>query len=216
MKLRIPSFVLVGATLALAACATPPPGSPGWTAQQEQKKQEDRVVTVKDSVNEVPSWYLSPPTDEFSIYAPGTATSADLQLAIDKAVLGAKRSLADRINSKLSSKMKEFLSESGAGENTQVLSEAERVTSNLITEVNLAGYNITEKKLISAGQQYRAYVLAQYPLGNANRILVDQVKKNDILQGRLRASKAFQELEQEIKNARVGAGQEAEKTVKAE
>ncbi|EME72030.1 hypothetical protein H261_00585 [Paramagnetospirillum caucaseum] len=192
--------------LTLAACAGPQPGSPAWTASQEQKKQEVRAETVKASVDDLPSWYASPPNDEFSIYAPGTATSTDLQFAEDKAVLGAKRSLADRINSKLSSKMKEFLSESGAGENTQVMAESERVTSNLITEVNLSGYAITEKKFVPAGQQYRAYVLLQYPLGSANRILVDQVNKNSLLQGKVRASKAFQDLERDIQDARKGAG----------
>jgi len=193
-------------SLTLAACASPEPGTPAFTAQQEQNKQDARVATVKASVDDLPSWFTTPPTDEFSIYAPGTAASSDLQFAEDKAVLGAKRAMADRINSKLSSKMKEFLSESGAGENAQVQAESERVTSNLITEVNLTGYNITQKKFVPAGQQYRAYVLLQYPLGQANRILVDQVHKDNILQGKLRASKAFQELEKDIRDARDANG----------
>ena len=191
--------------LTLAACASPPPpGSPGWAAAQEQKKQEARTETVKASVDDLPSWYTSPPNDEFSIYAAGAATSSDLQFAEDKAVLGAKRAMADRINSKLSSKLKEFVAESGAGENTQVQAESERVTSNLITEVNLSGYTITQKKFVPAGTQYRAYVLLQDPLGAANRVLVDQVNKNAVLQGKVKASKAFQELEKDIQDSRAG------------
>ncbi len=192
--------------LSLSACASPEPGSPAWTAEQQQKKQETRVEEVKASMDDMPSWYAKPPIDEFSLYAPGAATSSDLQFAEDKAVLGAKRALADRINSRLSSKMKEFISESGAVENAQVLAEGERVTSNLITEVNLSGYTIVEKKFFPAGTQYRAYVLLQYPLGNANRILVDQVKKNSLLQSKLRASKAFEELEKDIREAREKPG----------
>ncbi|MBX9635122.1 MAG: hypothetical protein K2X44_09090 [Magnetospirillum sp.] len=199
--------------LTLAACASPQPGTPAWTAQQEQKKQEARADAVKASVDDLPSWVTNPPSDEFSIYAPGTATSSDLQFAEDKAILGAKRALADRINSKLSSKMKEFLSESGTGESPQLLAESERVTSNLITEVNLSGYAIPQKKFVPAGQQYRAYVLLQYPLGSANRILVDQVNKNSLLQGKVRASKAFQDLEKDIQDARKSgaAGEPAKK-----
>lgn len=208
-------FAAVGA-VALAACASPDPGSPAWTAQQAQKKEEARADAVKASVSEIPSWYATPPNDEFSIYAPGTATSSDLQFALDKAVLAAKRSLADRVNSKLSSKMKEFISESGASENAQVLTESERVTSNLITEVNLTGYAVTERKMIPSGNQYRAYVLVQYPLGSANRLLVEQVKKNDLLQGKLRASKAFQELEKDIREARGGGNSAKSETPKAE
>jgi hypothetical protein len=191
----------------LAACASPQPGTPAWTAQQEQRKQEARAEAVKSTLDDLPSWYASPPVDEHSIYAPGTATSTDLQFAEDKAILGAKRALADRINGRLSAKLKEFISESGSGESPQLLTESERVTSNLITEVNVAGYTITEKKFIPMGQQYRAVVLLQYPLGSANRILVDQVNKNSILQGKVRASKAFQELEKDIQDARkAGAG----------
>jgi hypothetical protein len=195
------ALIAILGSLTLVACTAPQAGTPEWTAQQDQKRQDARADAVKAAVDEMPSWVTNPPTDEFSIYAAGTATSADLQFAEDKAVLGAKRSLADRINSKLSSKMKEFLSESGTAENTQALAESERVTSNLITEVNLSGYNVTQKKFFPAGQQYRSYVLLQYPLGNANRILVDQVNKNSLLQGKVRASKAFQDLEKDIESA---------------
>ncbi len=157
---------------------------------------------MKSSVSELPSWYTNVPVDQYSIYSPGTSTSADLQFAEDKAILNAKRSLADRINSRISAKMKEFLSESGATENATVMAESERVTSNLITEVNLSGYNITEKKFVPSGSQYRVFVLLQYPMGSANRILVDQVNKNNVLEGRLRSSKAFQDLEKDIRESR--------------
>lgn len=192
--------------LALGACASPQPGTPAFTAQQEQKKQEARVETVKSGVDELPSWYANPPVDEFSIFAPGNGTSSDLQFAEDKAVLGAKRALADRIKSVLSAKMKQIVSESGADENSQLIRNGEQTTTNLITEVNLSGYNITQKKFVPAGTQYRAYVLLQYPLGNANRILVDQINKNSLLESKLRASKAFQELERDIQAARKNTG----------
>jgi hypothetical protein len=194
-------LTILGA-VALSACSSPDPGSPGWLAQLAQKKEEARTTAVRDSVSELPSWYNTPPNDEFSVYAPGTSTSTDLQFALDKAILAAKRSVADRLNSKLSSKLKEYLSESGASESVLVISESERITSNLITEVNLTGYAVTERKIISAGNQYRAYVLVQYPLGSANRLLVDQVKKSKLLNGQLRASKAFQDLESDIRDAR--------------
>ena len=194
-------FTIVGA-LTLGACASPQPGSPAFTVQQEQKKQEARTETVKTTANDLPSWYVTLPIDEFSIYAAGNGTSADLQFAEDKAVLGAKRALADRIKGILSSKMKQIVSESGADETSQLIQNGEQTTTNLITEVNLAGYNITEKKFVPVGTQYRAYVLMQYPLGNANRILVDQINKNSLLESKLRASKAFLELERDIQSAR--------------
>ena len=200
--MRIQTAIILGTALTVAACASPEPGTPAFTAKMEQQKQEARADAVKSAISDLPSWYTSPPTDDVSVYAAGTSTSSDLQFAEDKAVLGAKRALADRINSKLSAKMKEFVSETGAGENVHVLAESERVTSNLITEVNLSGYTVKDKKFIPAGSQYRVYVLLQYPLGTANRMLVDQVGKDNLLEGQLRASKAYQDLEKDIQDAR--------------
>ncbi len=186
----------------ISGCATPKPGSPEAVYEQEQKKEEARVEATEETVEELPGWFLNLPQDEHSVYAAGTATSPDLQLAMDKGILNAKRTLADSINGLLSSKMKEFITEVGSGEDTEVISEVERVTTNLITEVNVAGYKQAEAKVLPQGKQYRAYILLQYPLGKANRVLVDQVKKNRILEGKLRASKAFKDLEEEIKRAR--------------
>ncbi len=186
----------------VAGCASPSPGSPAAVYQEQVKKEEARVEAVDKTVGELPDWYLNLPTDANSVFAAGTATSPDLQMAMDKGTMNAKRTLADRINGLLSSKMKEFITESGQGEDTVVITEAERVTSNLITEVNVAGYSQADAKVLAQGNRYRAYVLLRYPVGKANRLLVDRVKKNRVLEGKLRASKAFKELEDEIKRAR--------------
>ena len=196
----IMALVLAGGFV--AGCASPEPGSPKSVYQEQQKKEEARVAKVEQTVEELPDWYTNLPKSANSVFAAGTATSPDLQLALDKGTLNAKRTLADRINGLLSSKMKEFVTEIGQGEDTEVLTEAERVTTNLITEVNVSGYSQADAKILSQGNKYRAYVLLEYPIGKANRILVDQVKKNRILEGKLRASKAFKELEEEIKRAR--------------
>jgi len=44
--------------------------------------------------------------------------------------------------------------------------------------------------------------LLRYPLGESNKVVADQVKKSKVLDTKLRASKAFQDLEQEIEAAR--------------
>jgi hypothetical protein len=193
------------AALGLAACASPEPGSPAAAALAHQKQQEARTEQVKDTVSDAPSWYLAPPKDDVSLYGAGTATSADLQMAVDKATLTGKRVVADRLKSLLSAKMKDYASESGAGEDARVQSEVERVTSNVVAEANMSGYQVTKTEVKPQGTQYRAYVLVQYPLGAANRVLVDQTRKNEVLESKLRASKAFQDLEQEIQSARQAA-----------
>lgn len=195
--------ILAATTMLAVACApAPEPGSPEAAIAEYKRAEEARVAEVKTSVEETPAWFINPPRDDLSISAPGTALSGDMQLAIDKAVLSAKRSLADSLNGILNSKMKEFVSESGAGDDVTVMRESERVTTNLITETNLAGYQRVQSKVLPQGGQYRAYVLIQYPMGNANRVLVDKVKQSQVLETKLRASKAFQDLEKEIQDAR--------------
>jgi len=194
-------FALAAPAL-LGACSTPEPGSPASAALARQKQQEARADQVKDTISDAPSWYMAPPKDDLSLYAPATATSADLQMAVDKASLNGKRIIADRLKSLLSAKMKDFASESGAGEDARVISEVERVTSNVVAEANMAGYQLAKTEVKPQGTQYRAYVLVQYPLGDANRVLMDQTRKSEVLDSKLRASKAFQDLEQEIQSAR--------------
>jgi hypothetical protein len=203
LKTAVISFgLVVFAAGFVTGCATPKPGSPEAVYVREQKKEEARVEANQKTVSELPSWFLNLPQEEHSVYAAGTATSADLQLAMDKSILNAKRNLADSIKGLLSSKMKQFIDESGSGEDSVLTNEASKVTTNLITEANVAGYKQADAKVLAQGKQYRAYVLLQYPLGKANAVLVDQVKKNRVLEGKLRATKAFKDLEEEIKRAR--------------
>jgi len=189
--------------LSLVGCATAPkPGTPEAAAKQEKDMREQAVKTAISTVVESPKWYTQPPVDATAIFATGTANSSDLQMSMDRAVLAAKRELANQLNARLSSKMKEFVSEVGGANDAQLNREVEIATQNVVTDVNLAGFKREDSRIISQGSQYRAYVLLRYPLGDANRILLNQVKKNAQIESKVRASKAFQDLEKEIAEAR--------------
>jgi len=186
----------------VAGCATPKPGSPEAVYKQEKKKEDARVEATQATVVQIPSWMLKPPQDKLSIYAGGTAVSADLQLAMDKSILNAKLTLADSIKGLISSKMKSFMDESGTENDSVLTDEVSKTIINLITESNVAGFKQVDAKVLAQGKKYRAYVLLQYPIGQANKVLVDQVKKDKVLQGKLRKNKAYKDLEEEIKRAR--------------
>ena len=169
---------------------------------QQEDQQKAAIKAAEQSVAKAPSWYTQPPVDASSIYAASTETSSDMQMSLDMAVLSAKRTLAGQISNRLSSKMKEFAMQVGAGDDVQITKEIERVTTNVITEVNLAGFTREKSELIPQGKGYRTYVLLRYPLGESNRMILDQMKKSAVLDAKLRASKAFQELENEIEAAK--------------
>jgi len=180
----------------------PKPGTPEAAAKQEKDMREQAVKTAISTVVESPKWYTQPPVDPTAIFATGTANSSDLQMSMDRAVLAAKRELANQLNARLSSKMKEFVSEVGGANDAQLNREVEIATQNVVTDVNLAGFKREDSRIISQGSQFRAYVLLRYPLGDANKILLNQVKKNAQIESKVRASKAFQDLEKEIAEAK--------------
>ena len=188
----------------LTACVGPQIGTPGYVAMQEEDRQKAATKAAQESVAKAPSWYVQPPVDANSIYAAATETSSDMQMSMDMAVLSAKRTLAAQIVNRVSSKMKEFAMQVGSNDDNQVTKEIDRVTQLVITEVNLAGFTREKSELIAQGKGYRTYVLLRYPLGESNRMIVDQMKKSAVLDSKLRASKAYQELEKDIEVARSG------------
>ena len=181
----------------LAACSS----NPMTEALSSQDKQ--RAAVVEQQVDSIPDWVKELPKSEEAFYSIGTAVSSDLQLSIDKSMLAAKRTLADRIGGELSTQIKSFVTELGEqGASEVIMLEIEQVTKNVVANVNVAGYNPTTIEIVPEGTVFRTYVLLEYPIGSANDILIEQVRKNRALYARIRASKAFRELEESVDEKR--------------
>ena len=179
-------------------------------------QDKQRAAVVNQQVDHIPSWVKVLPESEDAYYSTGTAVSSDLQLSIDKSMLFAKRTLADRIGGELSTQMKTFVTEIGEqGTNDVVMLEIEQATKNMVANVNVAGYNPTNIEVVPEGTVFRTYVLLEYPIGSANDILVHQVKRNRALYARIRASKAFQELEDSVNEKRERDVEDMELRIKA-
>ncbi len=191
-------ITLSAAALILIACSSPKFGTAEYAEIQEQQRQKMLLKQAEQTIDKAPKWFLEPPVENNAIYAVATDYSADLQFAIDKSMLNAKIGLATQISNKISSKMKEFAQEVGAGSDAQVVKEIERVSTELVTEVNLSGFTTAKREIIQQGTGYRSYVMLRYPLGETNKMVVEQTKRNAILDSKIRASKAFQELEKDI------------------
>ncbi len=186
----------------LAACSSPKPGSPEFVRTQEQDQQKAAVKNVETTISKTPSWVLQPPQDANAIYTSGTEASPDMQMAMDMAVLSAKRALAFQLGARTSAMMKDFAGQTGNGSDSDVVREIDRVTKSVAAEVNVAGYIREKSEIIAEGKNFRAFALLRYPIGDANKIVADQIKKSKVLDTKLKASKAFQDLEQEIESAR--------------
>lgn len=202
--MRSKSFWLVGSfsTLLLAGCSSPKPGTPEFVQKQEVEQQKAAVKNVESAISKTPTWYVQPPQDTNAIYTTGTEASPDMQMAMDMAVLSAKRNLAFQLGARTSAKMEDFAGQAGTAGDAEVSREIARVSKSVATDINVAGFTREKSEIISEGKNYRAFALIRYPIGESNKIIADQIKRSKVLDTRLRASKAFQDLEQEIEAAR--------------
>ncbi len=147
---------------------------------------------------DIPSWYMNPPSDVNYLYSAVTATSKDMQLAVDKATTDARADIGRQVELKSQSLQKNFVEEVGAGEETTLLQQFTAATKNVVS-VSLTGSKVVKKELVQDGENYRAYVLVQYPVGSASQELMEALKKNEELYTRFRSSQAHEELQEEVK-----------------
>ena len=184
---------MVASTLVLGACSSN--DSAKLMLEDPIKYNTEKVETQIDLI---PEWYLAHPQDE-DIYSSGTSVTPDMQLSMDIAILNAKTTLADRINGRLSSKTKKFVKRIGSNDmDAAVAMDIQRVTTNLIADVDVAGYAVDKSKIIQDGPQYRAYVLLAYSDKEANKVIVNRLRKDRMLLEKLMATNAYKDLENSV------------------
>ena len=156
---------------------------------------------VKEQVDNIPVWFKKPPEDNDNIFSAGTSVTPDMQFSRDAAVLNAKVILADRIDSRLRSHMKQFRAKIGDGDiNSSITTEMEKAVKNVTADTDVSGYHLAEVEVLPHGTQYRAYVLLEYSDVEARKILTNRMRKNRMLMDKLRATKAWKELDETADN----------------
>ena len=184
MKLR--NIVGIGVIAGLVGCASAP-----------QTAQEQHVQNV---VDDIPSWYVEVPQaddDNQVLYVAGTGKSSMLMLAKDKAILDVEKQLANKINAKVSSRVKQYIREVGAGNTPLTIEDNEFVVKKVVTEANVAGYIQKESEIMREGSNYRVYMLAEYPI-EANTLRAIAQTEELIKRFDGDKDKAFKELDREI------------------
>ena len=182
-----------------------------------KKAYEHKAKVVEEQVVKVPDWYTKMPDNEDAIYAVGTAISPELQLSNDIAILSAKTTLADRINGRLNSITKSFMTKVGSTDaDASVINEISTATKNIIAAVDVAGYKVKESKIVSNGIQYRVYVLLEYSDEEAQKILLNRLKKDKMLLSKLKANEAFKELDKSVNNSKTDEAKKLDKLIKSE
>ncbi len=145
-----------------------------YKVKEEAKIKDGRIL------NKVPQWFVDAEISkglvknrdaENFIYGVGSGESPDLQMAIDKAILIAKASLADQLQGELNKRANYFVTENGKEGNKKVVSKIDQTIVNVIKETKVQGYEEWQKAVFETPNgTYRVYIGLKYGVGDANRL----------------------------------------------
>jgi len=149
-------------------------------------------------VSAQPKWYPAPPRKEGWLTASASAESPDLHVGMSRARMRARTEIAQALEVRLQAMQKSFSEQVGGGADGRVLDQFTEVTRTVVSDV-LNGSEVADSKVVATKGGYLVFALVQMPIGDANRAFVLRARSRDELWTRLQSSKAFQELDAEVR-----------------
>jgi len=153
-------------------------------------------VASKQTIRDLPGWYLKPPTDRDYLFGAATAVSRDVQVAINKAQADGRNALAQQLEVKYGALNKRFTEEVGR-EGSQLLDQYTQAYKAVVSQT-LYGSRARQQTLRTEGDVYRAVVLMELPIGEMSKRLLEQLRAQEQLYTRFRSSEVFKELDAEV------------------
>ena len=179
-------FIVLPIVAALTACGTTDVYQKRADNERQYKERQ-----VEKSIDQSPKWMTVTPISNSAVYAAGTSSSGDYSMAFQKAKADAYGKICMTAGGTASQRTKIYKADTA--DTSSELSEM--VLRTQCKEVDLTGVETAEKKIVSEGNRYRAYVLIALPTGDANILkkAKEQAKLNEITAAR--APEAFKELD---------------------
>ncbi len=149
----------------------------------------------------IPEWQVNPPSAEDGVYGTGIAKMKDQALSKKASDSRARDEVAQSIQVKVQTMMKDFLQQAGIGEEAQALQFSQSVSKQISSQV-LYGCKIVKRKICPDGTWHS---LALWPINQAaelkNEIATkakDQIKNEYALYNEFKAKNGFEELQKEL------------------
>lgn len=148
-----------------------------------------RVITP------APAWFVRLPEDTADMmFAAGTATSVDEQMAYTKARMFAEQKLVEQMTASVRSLVKSHRTDTG-----DALIERFENTVQKSSNGELIGAQRVDSQVTHDGRVYKVYVLIRYPLGENNILRREREAVKARKESELRAARAHQDLERNVK-----------------
>lgn len=157
----------------------------------------DSKPLTQTRIDPMPEWFSNPPQDPNFLYAARTASSRDLNLAIEKATTTARAEIARQYEVKVEGLTKSFQEEVGTNEDAEI-NQLFSQTIKTVVSTQLMGSRAAKTSHVKDGMNYRAYVLVEYPIGAANQAFMNALKANQNMYTRFRSSESFKEMDDEV------------------
>jgi hypothetical protein len=179
------------AILALAALTVVGCASKQTAPVVEQSATSVAVPAQNRSNTGAPDWFVRvPESTETVVFATGTATSSDEQMAYDKARLFAERKLVESAHAVITTQTKSFQNDTG----TDVQARFETITRRN-AQGQVVGVQQVDSQATFDGRHYRVYVLVRLPLGESNTQQAAQDRAQSQREAEFRARRAEQEMD---------------------
>ncbi len=157
---------------------------------------ENTSPVLVNNTSPCPDWFSNPPQSEDYLFAPATATSRDLQLAINKAMQEGRANLGAQVESRMQALTQQFKEEIGEGESAQLDADF-TIVSKTVVSTTLRGSRVKNQTATQEGGLWRACVLMEYPLGAARAKFLEAIKENEPLRQKLASTESFRKLDTE-------------------
>jgi hypothetical protein len=145
---------------------------------------------------EIPDWYPNAPQEALYVRLPIRLSHRTFRWPSTRPrpVPGPSR---ENPETKVNALQKRFEEETGTAEEATLLQQFTQATK-LVVSTNMNGSRMKDQRTVRDGNNWRAYVLMELPIGAANAQLMDEIKKNKELYTRFRASEVYKELDTEV------------------
>ena len=167
----------------------------GVSCASKKHNQGPKVANVPKI--DAPGWFTDPDKDNDRLIGVATATSRDLQTAVDKAKQDGRVEIARQLDVRVKGLSKRFVEETGLNQDAELLGMFTQVSKTVVSD-SLNGTRQTKQQLNREGGTYRAYVEMEMPIGEANARFLEKIRSHERLNTRVRASEAYEDLDREV------------------
>jgi len=152
--------------------------------------------STQKTQNDIPTWFLNRETSEDNYFGMGMAKKQNPSLAIKVATARARDDIAQQISVKVENLMKDFMQESGVGENAQALEFTSSVSKQIVSKT-LEGSTPDKQFKAKDGTWY---VRVSYSKTDARNAIVESAKREAAMFNEFKANQGFDDLEEAIQS----------------